>query len=92
MLIRPIYTEKSLKDAKMGNYTFKVSLDMTKKQIAGKVAQIFGVKVLHVRTSKIGPEKGRNARGKSFSFPKSKKAIVTLVEGGKIDIFEVSKK
>ena len=56
-MIKPVFTEKSLQDAKLGNYTFKVEPRMDKKRIAQEVAKIFGVKVTRVRTIKTGPEK-----------------------------------
>ena len=91
-MIKPIFTEKSLKAAKLGNYTFRVEPRMDKKKIAAEVAEIFGVTVTGVRTIKTGGEKGRNARGRNFSVKASKKAITTLKEGEKIDIFEEGKK
>ena len=91
-MFKPVYTEKSLREAKSGNYTFKVGLTMNKKQIAAKIAEIFGVTVTKVRTAKIGPEKGRNARGRKFSKMAIKKAIVSLKDGDKIDVFEEGKK
>ena len=91
-MLKPVFTEKSLRNAKLGNYTFKVDSGMNKKQIAAKIAELFGVKVIGVRTTKIGPEKGRNAKGKKFSNAAVKKAIVTLKSGDKIDIFEEGKK
>jgi large subunit ribosomal protein L23 len=91
-MIKPVFTEKSLREAKIGNYTFKVTPTMNKKQIAAIIAKIFGVKVISVRTMKKGGEKGRNARGRNFSIKAVKKAIVTLKQGDKIDIFEEGKK
>ena len=91
-MIKPIFTEKSLKDAKIGNYTFRVEPRMGKKKIAAEIARIFDVKVVRVRTIKTGGEKGRNARGKNFSVNAGKKAIVTLKEGDKINLFEEGKK
>ena len=91
-MIKPIFTEKSLKAAKLGNYTFRVEPRMDKKKIAAEGAEIFGVTVTGVRTIKTGGEKGRNARGRNFSVKASKKAIITLKEGEKIDIFEEGKK
>lgn len=91
-MLKPVFTEKSLREAKNGNYTFQVSTNMTKNQIAVKIAQIFGVKVTGVRTTKIGPEKGRTARGKKFANLAVKKAIVSLKSGDKIDVFEEGKK
>ncbi len=90
--MKPVFTEKSLAEAKQGKYTFRVSATMTKNEIAAKIAQIFGVKVTAVRTTKTGPEKGRNARGKRFSNLAVKKAIVSLKSGDKIDVFEEGKK
>ncbi|KKR44951.1 MAG: 50S ribosomal protein L23, large subunit ribosomal protein L23 [Microgenomates group bacterium GW2011_GWC1_41_20] len=90
--MKPIFTEKSLREAKLGNYTFQVSPTMDKKQIAAKIAQLFGVKVVGVRTTRTGSEKGKNARGKKFSIGAVKKAIVILKSGDKIDIFEEGKK
>ncbi len=90
--MKPLFTEKSLREAKAGNYTFQVPLNMDKLQIRTKIAQLFGVKVVNVRTTKIGPEKGRTARGNKFSKLSVKKAIVTLKSGDKIDVFEEGKK
>ena len=90
-MIRPIFTEKSLKDAKLGNYTFKVEPRMDKKRIAAEISKIFDVKVVRVRTIKTGGEKGRKARGKNFSKLATKKAIVSLKEGDKINVFEEGK-
>jgi len=90
--MKPIFTEKSLREAKLGNYTFQVPVIMNKKQIAAKIAALFGVKVTGVRTTKIGPEKGRNAKGRKFSTQLVKKAIITLKSGDKIDVFEEGKK
>lgn len=65
---------------------------MNKGGVAAKVSHLFGVKVVGVRTTKIGPEKGRNAKGKKFAHTAIKKAIVTLKSGDKIDVFEEGKK
>jgi large subunit ribosomal protein L23 len=91
-MLKPIFTEKSLKDAKQGNYTFSVEPRMNKKRIAAEIAKIFDVKVTRVRTLKTGGEKGRKAKGRNFSSVAGKKAIVTLKEGDKIDVFEEGKK
>jgi large subunit ribosomal protein L23 len=91
-MITPIFTEKSIREAKLGNYTFRVEPGMDKKRIAAEISKIFDVKVVKVRTIKIAGETGRNARGRKFSTKLQKKAVVTLKEGDKIDIFQESKK
>jgi len=73
-MIKPVFTEKSLKAAKLGNYTFRVDPKMDKKRIAAEIAKIFDVHVVKVRTLKIGGEKGRNSRGRNFSIKAVKKA------------------
>jgi large subunit ribosomal protein L23 len=91
-MLKPVFTEKSLRNAKLGNYTFKVTPTMNKKQIAALIGKIFSVKVTKVRTIKTGGEKGRNARGRNFSIRANKKAIVSLKSGDKISLFDEGKK
>ena len=91
-MLKPVFTEKSLKEAKLGKYTFRVPSNMNKKQVAAKISDLFDVTVTDVKTAKKGPEKGRNARGRNFSFISIKKAIVTLKSGDKISVFEEGKK
>lgn len=91
-MLKPVFTEKSLKEAKLGKYTFRVPSNMNKKQVAAKISDLFDVTVTDVKTVKKGPEKGRNARGRNFSFISIKKAIVTLKSGDKISVFEEGKK
>lgn len=91
-MIKPIFTEKSLTLAGEGKYTFKVDRGMTKKDIRNEIARIFGVHVVRVRTLSVGGETGRNIRGRKFTKLGIKKAIVTLQDKEKLDIFEESKK
>lgn len=91
-MLKPVFTEKSLKEPKLGKYTFRVPSNMNKKQVAAKISDLFDVTVTDVKTVKKGPEKGRNARGRNFSFISIKKAIVTLKSGDKISVFEEGKK
>ncbi len=91
-MLKPVFTEKSLKEAKLGRYTFRVPVNMNKKQIASKISNLFDVAVTEVKTVNKGPEKGRNAKGRNFSFVSIKKAIVILKSGDKISVFEEGKK
>jgi len=91
-MLKPIFTEKSLQLAKQGKYTFKVGVNMTKKQVAAEIAKLFKVKVTGVNTIKISGENGKNARGKKFSKIAGKKAIIALKDGDKINVFEEGKK
>jgi len=90
MLI-PVITEKSLKDAKAGRYTFRFPKNATKYKIKAAVEKTFGVHVTGVKTmSQKGGVKTTMMRRKKTIRP-SKKAIVTLKDKEKIDLFEAKK-
>jgi large subunit ribosomal protein L23 len=91
-MIKPVFTEKSLKSAKIGKYTFWVDRAMAKNSIKAEISKLFGVTVIDIKTILNKGEKGRNMRGVKFSTQLRKKAIVTLKDKEKIDIFEESKK
>ncbi|MCL2818538.1 MAG: 50S ribosomal protein L23 [Actinomycetia bacterium] len=87
IIIRPIVSEKSVDAIEENNvYTFEVAKDATKPQIARAVEEIFDVKVIKVNTMNVSgkPRRVRYALGKTKNW---KKALVTLAEGDKIDIF-----
>jgi large subunit ribosomal protein L23 len=88
MKLIPIITEKSLQDAKEGYYTFRVDNSLTKYQIRKLISEVFGVNVKKVRTINQKGEKKRTNQGRIKIVKPSKKAIVTLSEKEKIDIFE----
>lgn len=92
ILRRPIITEKSMKLAEMGLYTFEVSKDATKPQIGKLVAEKFGVGVLKVKTANIkGEIKSQRRVRKSYQTSGFKKALVQVKKGDKIAIFETPK-
>lgn len=85
---RPLVTEKSMAGAEQGKYTFRVSKDANKIEIARAVEQVFNVKVESVNTMTVKGKKkrvGRHPEGKTADW---KKAIVSLKPGQKIEIFE----
>lgn len=79
-MIKPILTEKSLKLAKSGVYSFWLEPGIRKPEIKKLIGKIFDVHVVKVKTANF---KDRIKR---------KKAYVTLAEKEKIDIFEVKQK
>ena len=89
MIVRPVLTEKSLKDAKEGKYTFSVAYCTTKYKIAELVGKVFGVHVKKVWVIKKGPELKRSYSRKNPTMRLAqKRAVVTLAKGEKIEIFE----
>ena len=87
---KPIITEKSLSLASSQNiYTFEVKKLANKKQIAEAIEELFNVKVLNVNT--VVRSKYIKSTGKKrikTSFPKTKKALVKLQDGDKIELFD----
>jgi ribosomal protein L23 len=89
MKLTPVLTEKSLKLAKEGKYTFNVPSVATKNTVAEAISITFGVDTTGVRILKKGGEvKKSMMRRNTVSKKSQKKAIVSLKEKQKIDLFE----
>lgn len=91
ILVRPIVTEKmTVLGDKYGRYGFIVKKSANKLEIQKAIETMYGVSVDKVRTLiHGGKRKSRYTKtgivvGKTPSY---KKAIVTLVEGDKIDFY-----
>jgi large subunit ribosomal protein L23 len=86
ILLRPVVSEKSYGLLDEGKYTFIVAPDANKTQIKQAVEEVFRVKVTGVNTLN---RQGKRRRTR-FGWGKrtdTKRAIVTLAEGDRIDIF-----
>ncbi|OGM09434.1 50S ribosomal protein L23 [Candidatus Woesebacteria bacterium RBG_13_34_9] len=90
--LKPLVTEKSLKLAGLGKYTFSVARNLDKKAIKNLVEQVFSVHVVSVKTLIKAGEIKKNFKGKKKVVKSIKKAIVTLKEKEKIDLFESKNK
>lgn len=90
ILKRPLITEGATQKANQGHFTFAVGRGATKQQIKEAVERLFKVTVLEVRTLNIPGKSKRNTRGFWREAPPTKKAIVTLKKGEKIDLFETT--
>lgn len=89
ILKRPIITEKSTALTREGKYVFQVDSQATKKEIKKAVEKIFKVKVKQVQTINVPGKKRRLLRTRKQTVQADwKKAIVSLGEGEKIDLFE----
>lgn len=91
ILKRPIVTEKITGLQEKRQFSFEVTPDANKIQIAQAVEKKFKVTVTSVRTMVVkGKRKTQLTRRGRFEGRKAtwKKAIVTLKEGDKIDYFE----
>lgn len=86
--ITPVFTEKSLRNAKEGKYTFKVEKNLNKYQIKQLVEENFDIKVESVNTMNEKDLEKTNFRGKKRKIRGKKKVIVSLKGDKKIDIFD----
>lgn len=92
ILLRPIMTEKSMKLASFGEYTFEVAKATNKEQVAKAVAEKFNVKILKVKIINVkGEIKSQKRVRKSYKTTGFKKAIVQIEKNQKIAIFETPK-
>ncbi len=85
---RPLVTERGTVLRELHNqYFFEVNPDANKHEIKQAVEHYFGVKVTNVRTMNMLGKVKRMGRfqGKRADW---KKAIVTLVDGDSIDVFD----
>lgn len=91
MKIKPIFTEKSMNEAKNGKFSFWVLPGLTKNQIKSLFEKAYDVKVKIVRTINYKKSIAKNFRGRIIGKKAMKKAVISL-KSGKIDIFEESNK
>jgi len=88
IIIRPVVSEKSYAAFDENIYTFVVAGDANKIEIRHAVETIFGVRVTNVNTLNRKGKRKRNRRSGAFgSRPDAKRAIVSLAEGDRIEIF-----
>lgn len=87
VIIRPVISEKSYAQIEQHKYTFEVAKNARKEEIGQAVEEIFKVHVTAVNTISM---RGRYKRqGRTFGRTRDwKKAIVTLREGDRIEVFE----
>ena len=88
IIVEPVISEKSYGLMDENKYTFIVRPDANKTQIKIAVEKIFEVKVTSVNTIN---RKGKRKRTR-FGFgkrPDTKRAIVSVADGQRIDIFGV---
>ena len=86
VLLRPVISEKSYRLADEGKYTFVVAPDANRTQIRQAVEAIFSVRVTGVNTLNRQGKRRRTRYGWGKR-PDTKRAVVSLAEGDRIDIF-----
>jgi large subunit ribosomal protein L23 len=86
VLLSPVVSEKSYALLDQNKYTFLVRKDSNKTEIKIAVEKVFNVHVTSVNTINR-PGKRRRTRNGWGARPDTKRAIVSLAEGQRIDIF-----
>ena len=85
VVIAPVITEKATMASEHNKVVFKVARTATKPQIKEAVEKLFDVKVKRVNTL-VREGKQKIFKGRRGQRSDSKRAIVTLEEGHKIDV------
>ncbi len=89
VLVRPVVSEKSYGLMDQNVYVFIVDPRATKIDVRNAVQQAFGVRVIKVNTMNRKGKATRNRRTNVVGHkPNTKRAIVTVHPGDKIDLFE----
>jgi large subunit ribosomal protein L23 len=85
VILSPVITEKSTNASEFNKVVFKVRLDATKPQIKDAVEKLFDVKVKGVNTI-VRKGKVKAFKGVVGNQSNTKRAVVTLEEGHRIDV------
>jgi large subunit ribosomal protein L23 len=85
VILSPVITEKATAASEHNKVVFKVSSTATKPQIKDAVEKLFDVKVKAVNTF-VRKGKAKAFRGSYGVQSPSKRAVVTLEEGHRIDV------
>ena len=89
VILKPVVSEKSYGLLDAGVYTFVVHPDANKHEIRDAVEEIFRVRVQKVNTLNRKGKRKRNRRSATYGKrADTKRAIVTLVAGDRIELFE----
>ena len=86
ILLAPVVSEKSYALLDENKYTFLVAPDANKTEIKIAVESVFDVKVTSVNTLNR-PGKKRRTRSGTGKRADTKRAIVSVADGQRIDIF-----
>jgi len=87
IIVRPLITEKNTNLMLFNKYSFEVLRSASKPEIKRAIEALFNVSVEKVHTMNVRGKLKR--RGREVGYTREwKKAIVTLVPGDRIEIFE----
>ena len=85
---RPLITEKTSQLIEERKYTFEVAKGTNKIEIKEAIEKLFEVKVTTVNVINVRKKPHKVGKYEGLR-PAVRKAIITLAEGQKLDVFEV---
>lgn len=88
VILRPLITEKATRLGGENKYAFEVRRQANKVQIKAAVEKAFDVRVEAVNVMIMKGKPRRTRSGRIKHRPDWKKAVVTLGEGDKLELFE----
>jgi len=89
IILAPVVSEKSYALIEANAYTFVVDKRATKPEIHDAIEAIWGVRVLKVNTMNRKGKSQRARRSNTLGHrPNTKRAIVTVAAGDRIELFE----
>lgn len=89
IILKPIITEKTTREAKEGKCSFVVAIGANKASIKKAIEDKFSVNVVGITTAIVkGRSKRVGKRSTKLNISPWKKATAKLGKGQKIDIFE----
>jgi|WetSurMetagenome_2_1015567.scaffolds.fasta_scaffold830571_1 large subunit ribosomal protein L23 len=93
IVLKPVFTEKTLSQQENGKYTFWVKKDSSKGQIEASFEAVFGIKPLSINTV-IVKGKTKTDWKKRSPIKKSdlKKAIIAVDKNTKIELLKLNLK
>ncbi len=91
MKFTPIFTEKTMNQAKNGMYSFWVLPTYAKGQIKTFMESALDIKIDKILTQNYKKMTSRTARGTRKTIKAMKKVLITL-KSGKIEMFDIEKK
>jgi ribosomal protein L23 len=86
MNLKPIFTEKSMNQAKSGRYSFWFLPKFSKDQIKDVLEKALDIKIDSIKTQNYKKMVAKTMRGTIKTIPAKKKVLITL-KSGKIDLF-----
>jgi large subunit ribosomal protein L23 len=88
MLLKPIFSEKSIALTALNKFSFRVVPEATKTQIKAAIQDLYKVNVISITTAKVKTRQVRSFKsGKNVTDQGYKRAIVQLKSGQKINLF-----